>query len=143
MGAPFDMTIGQVARTCEMAPSAIRYYEKAGLLPKAYRVGNQRRYNREIVGRLRLLQFARDSGFTIAETRVLVAGFTSTTSPAPRWHSLVTRKLEEIDVQMAHLERMKTLLKAGFHCHCRTIDDCARIIGSAANPSRKPSAKPL
>jgi len=28
-----SMSIGQVARICGLAPSAIRYYERAGLLP--------------------------------------------------------------------------------------------------------------
>src|SRR5215469_9139841 len=61
-----SMSIGQVAKICGLAPSAIRYYEKAGLLPKPTRISRQRRYGAEVIGRLRLIQIAREAGFTIA-----------------------------------------------------------------------------
>jgi len=125
------MSIGRVAQICGLAPSAIRYYEKAGLLPKPIRVGGQRRYGAEVLGRVRLLQVAREAGFTIAEVRTFVAGFSATTPPAIRWRTLATRKLEEIEGQISQLERMKVLLESGFHCRCLSIEDCARIIGTA------------
>jgi DNA-binding transcriptional MerR regulator len=83
-----------------LAPSAIRYYEKAGLLPKPLRVSGRRRYDAEIVGRLRILQFARGAGFTIGETRTFVAGFSATTPPAIRWRTLAECKIREIDLQI-------------------------------------------
>jgi MerR family redox-sensitive transcriptional activator SoxR len=126
-----SMSIGEVARICGLAPSAIRYYEKAGLLPKPMRVSRQRRYDTQTIGRLRLLQVARDAGFTIAETRMFVTGFSATTPPAVRWRSLAKRKLAEIEAQMGQLQRMQTLLESSFHCHCLSIDDCARIIARA------------
>ena len=45
-----SMSIGQVARICKLAPSAIRYYEKAGLLPRPVRVSSQRRYYAQLLG---------------------------------------------------------------------------------------------
>ena len=126
-----SMSIGEVARICGLAPSAIRYYEKAGLLPRAVRVSRQRRYDAQMIGRLRLLQMAREAGFTIAETRTFVSGFSATTPPAVRWRSLAKRKLAEIATRIGQLQRMKTLLESSFHCHCLSIEDCARLIGSA------------
>jgi MerR family transcriptional regulator, redox-sensitive transcriptional activator SoxR len=126
-----SMSIGQVARICGLAPSAIRYYEKAGLLPNPMRVSRQRRYDAQMIGRLRLLRVAREAGFTIAETRTFVAGFSATTPPAVRWRSLARRKLAEIDAQMGQLQRMKTLLESSFDCHCLSIEDCARILARA------------
>jgi MerR family redox-sensitive transcriptional activator SoxR len=84
-----------------------------------------------VIGRLRLLRVAREAGFTIAETRTFVAGFSSTTPPAIRWQTLATRKLGEIEAQMRRLQHMKVLLESGFSCQCLTIEDCARIIGTA------------
>jgi MerR family redox-sensitive transcriptional activator SoxR len=131
-----NMPIGRVAKICGLAPSAIRYYEKAGLLPKPIRVSRQRRYGAEVIGRLRVLQVARDAGFTIAETRTFVAGFSATTPPAIRWRTLAQVKLEEIEAQMSQLERMKVLLESGFRCQCLSIEDCARIIGMAPLPPK-------
>jgi MerR family transcriptional regulator, redox-sensitive transcriptional activator SoxR len=124
-----SMSIGQVAKICGIAPSAIRYYETAGLLPKPVRVSRQRRYGPEMIGRLRLLQVAREAGFTIAETRTFVSGFSESTPPAIRWRILAKRKLGEIDTQIRRLRHMKLLLESGFRCHCLSIEDCARIIG--------------
>jgi len=126
-----SMCIGEVAKVCGLAPSAIRYYEKAGLLPKPLRGSRQRRYGAEIIGRLRLLQVARQAGFSIAETRAFVSGFSATTPPAIRWRALARRKLTEIEAQLRRLRRMKLLLESGFHCRCVSIEDCARIIGEA------------
>ena len=124
-----SMSIGKVARICGLAPSAIRYYEKAGLLPQPARVSRQRRYGAETIGRLRLLQVARAAGFSIAETRTFVAGFSAATPPAVRWRTLAKRKLAEIEAQMRQLRRMKALLESGFRCRCLSIEDCARFIG--------------
>ena len=126
-----SMSIGKVARICGLAPSAIRYYEKAGLLPKPVRVSRQRRYGADTIGRLRLLQVARAAGFSIAETRTFVAGFSASTPPAVRWRTLAKRKLAEVEAQMRQLRRMKALLESSFHCHCLSIEDCARIIATA------------
>jgi MerR family redox-sensitive transcriptional activator SoxR len=131
-----NMSIGRVAKLCGLAPSAIRYYEKAGLLPKPIRVSRQRRYGAEVIGRLRLLQVAREAGFSIAETRTFVAGFSATTPPAIRWRTLAERKLGEIDAQMRRLRGMKVLLESGFRCQCLSIEDCARIIGTAPPPAK-------
>lgn len=125
-----------------MAPSAIRYYEKAGLLPRPIRVSRQRRYGPEIIGRLRLLQVAREAGFSIAETRTFVSGFSETTPPAVRWRTLAKRKLGEIDTQMRRLKRMKVLLESGFRCHCLSIEDCAQIIARAQADASRPGLPP-
>jgi DNA-binding transcriptional MerR regulator len=123
-----SMSIGQLARVCGLAPSAIRYYERAGLLPQPLRVSRQRRYGADAVGRLRVLRHAREAGFTIAETRTFVAGFSADTPPAARWRKLAERKLAEIATQVARLERMKALLESSFQCQCLSIEDCVRFI---------------
>lgn len=70
-----DMRIGELSRRTATNPSAIRYYEQIGLLPRdARRDGNaQRRYGEEDVGRLTLIRRARDFGFSIEQVRTLVA----------------------------------------------------------------------
>jgi MerR family transcriptional regulator, redox-sensitive transcriptional activator SoxR len=128
-----SMPIGELARITGLAPSAIRYYEKAGLLPKPVRVGNQRRYDPAALARLRIVLLARDAGFTIAETRTFLTGFSAATPPAARWHVLAERKLAEIDIQMTRIARMRDLLATSFHCGCLRIDDCERVILSVCD----------
>lgn len=133
------LSIGALAKMTALAPSAIRYYEKAGLLPKPARQSGQRRYSGEAVGRLRMIQLARDAGFTISETRTFLTGFSVTTPPAARWRSLAEKKLIEIATLMTRLTQMQEVLNSSFHCDCLRIDDCARAIASTRR-YRRPSA---
>lgn len=129
------MSIGQVAQRCGLAASAIRYYEKSGLLPKPARASGRRRYSTDVIGRVRLLQLAREAGFTIVEIRTFIAGFSATTPPTVRWRTLAERKLVEIGKQMQQLEHMKALLESSFHCRCLSVDECARMIGGLSSPT--------
>jgi DNA-binding transcriptional MerR regulator len=43
------MRIGELAEQTALNPSAIRYYEKSGLLAPQARVGGQRRYSADAV----------------------------------------------------------------------------------------------
>jgi MerR family transcriptional regulator, redox-sensitive transcriptional activator SoxR len=131
------MPIGQLARAAGLAPSAIRYYEKAGLLPRPARQSGQRRYGAETAARLRIIQLAREAGFTISETRTFLSGFSQTTTPAARWRALAEGKLAELEAQSQRIERMKSLLESSFHCGCLRIENCERAI-AACDAARKP-----
>ncbi len=122
------MPIGALARMAGLAPSAIRYYESQGLLPKPGRLSGQRRYDAQDLGRLRIIQLARAAGFTVAETRFFLSGFSSTVPPAARWRALAERKLAEIESQLERCARMKALLESSFHCKCPALGDCERAI---------------
>lgn len=50
-----ELSIGEVARRAGVSTSAIRYYEKAGLLAEPERVGGKRRYDPGVVRRLGLI----------------------------------------------------------------------------------------
>ena len=130
------MPIGEVARAAGLAPSAIRYYERAGLLPKPGRQSGQRRYGAETAARLRIIQLARDAGFTIAETRTFLSGFSPATTPAARWRALAERKLAALEAQSRRIVRMKTLLESSFHCGCLRIEDCERAITGCDTPRK-------
>jgi hypothetical protein len=47
-----ELTIGEVARRAGVATSSIRYYERIDLLPPPERVGGQRRYRTDVLGKL-------------------------------------------------------------------------------------------
>ena len=123
------MTIGEAARATGLATSAIRYYEKAGLVPPPPRRSNARRYDVEAVGRLQVIQLARDAGFSIDETRTLFTGFSPAATPAERWAELAARKLKALDAEIALRQRMKALLKASFQCGCVHFEECQAYMG--------------
>jgi MerR family redox-sensitive transcriptional activator SoxR len=118
--------IGEVAQRAQVAASAIRYYEREGLIPKADRRGNVRIYGADIFDRLSLIELAKSAGFTIAETRQLLRGVSRVTPPGPRWRKLAQKKLTEIEGRIAEAQRMRAVLQAVMGCECPSFEDCTR-----------------
>jgi DNA-binding transcriptional MerR regulator len=123
-----ELSIGAVARASGVAASALRYYERAGLLPAPPRRSGQRRYGERVFGRIALIRLALAAGFTVSETRLFVSGFSPDTPPAARWRLLAARKLEELKAQMQRTRRMKSLLETSFRCRCPRLEDCERFL---------------
>ena len=143
MPATIDgLSIGEVGRRSGLAPSAIRYYERLGLLPKPARVGGKRRYDVSVLEWLSLIALAREAGFTMAEIKRLVAGFTPGTRPAARWQELATRKLAEIDAMVARAERMRAVLRVALECGCFRLEDCAALLAAGPEEGRSPCVLP-
>ena len=118
--------IGEVAQRAGIATSAIRYYEKEGLILKADRQGNARVYGSDIFDRLALIELAKKAGFTIAETRELVRGISRRTSPGPRLQFMARKKLLEVEERIAEAERMRGVLQKMTRCACPTFEECTR-----------------
>src|SRR5216110_3096390 len=124
-----QLTISQVAQQVRLRPSAIRYYEQVGLLPRAERLGGQRRYDRMVLYRLAIIQRARQLGFTLDEIRHLFFGFRDIARPSERWRTLSQRKLTELDQLMGSIKTVRAVLKKLMRkCHCDTLDQCGKGI---------------
>ena len=123
-----DLSIGAVARETGLTASAIRFYEKSKLLPAPPRRSKQRRYDPEILGRIHVVKLALEAGFTVAETRMFLLGFTPDTRPAERWRVLAERKLQEVSALMERAQQMKLLLETHFRCGCLRLEDCENFI---------------
>lgn len=120
------LSIGEVARRAGLRPSALRYYERVGLLKPPRRVSGRRRYSADVLDTLRLIALAQDAGFTISEIRVLLRGFERGTPASKRWEALARTKLAEVRERIERAHRMENLLHALLDCQCRRLEDCAR-----------------
>lgn len=124
-----ELTISEVARQIGLQPSAIRYYERIGLLPDPPRISGQRRYDSTVLYRLAIVLRARQLGFTLDEIRQLFFGFRQVTRASERWQKLSQRKLGELDALMDDISTVRRLLKKVMcHCHCETLDQCGKRI---------------
>jgi|SRR5215468_2369941 len=119
-----QLTISEVARQVGLRPSAIRYYERLGLLFPAERKGGQRRYDNTTVYRLAVIQRARQTGFTLDEIKELFFGFAKGTPPGERWQQMSTRKLVELEQLSDQIETMKGLLRGIQNCRCDALNEC-------------------
>jgi DNA-binding transcriptional MerR regulator len=125
------MPIGEVARRSGFNASALRYYERLGLLPAPERSAGRRRYDESALLRLRVIGFARECGFTLHEVAQL---FTERAYSA-RLRNLATRKLAELELAVGRLRAMRSLLRSALRCNCLSAEDCGRHL-----PLRAPGA---
>jgi MerR family transcriptional regulator, redox-sensitive transcriptional activator SoxR len=141
------MKIGELAAQAELAPSAIRYYEKLGLLPAAERVGGQRRYPSAALDRVLLIRFAGEMDFTLAEVKLFLDGFRRDTPVSTRWRKLTTRKIAELQQRLAFTRRLLNYLERLQHCRCVELHQCVAALslsphlralrGSREKPSKR------
>jgi MerR family transcriptional regulator, redox-sensitive transcriptional activator SoxR len=122
-----NMTIGEVARKAGLRASAIRYYEKSGLLPKTQRVSGQRRYDGGVFNYLAIIDGARQAGFRVDEMRHLFHGFGRGIPAFHRWQVLAQLKIVEMDQLIARAKKMKRLLQRADRCKCLDLEDCGKI----------------
>jgi DNA-binding transcriptional MerR regulator len=123
------MTIGEVAKRSGLRASAIRFYEREGLLPRPMRSSGQRRYDPSILARLAVLERAKKAGFTLDEVRQL---FSDQGRPSESWGRVAQKKLKELDALMERVASMRMLLEK--RCKCADLEECGRRI--LANRSR-------
>jgi DNA-binding transcriptional MerR regulator len=120
------MKIGELAVRGGLNASAIRYYEKIGLLTPPHRTGGQRRYPSDAVDRALLIRFASEMGFTLGEIKLFLHGLRDNTPVGPRWKKLADNKISEIEETIKRSLRMKSLLQHLLQCHCPSLQICVQ-----------------
>jgi MerR family copper efflux transcriptional regulator len=115
------LTIGELAQRTGLAPSALRYYEELSLLPPAPRVSGKRRYPPSFVEMIGVILLLRDVGFSLAETKILMA---SRTESPTTWRGLVRRKVAELDDQIEKATLARVALKHALRCRQQNALEC-------------------
>jgi DNA-binding transcriptional MerR regulator len=116
--------IGELARRTGVATSALRYYERIGLLSPAERVGQRRHYPPSSAERVALIGLYQDAGFTLAEIRRMVAAMSR---GRQAWNRLAERKIAELDARIADAKQARKLIKHALECRHRDHLDCPRF----------------
>jgi MerR family transcriptional regulator, redox-sensitive transcriptional activator SoxR len=125
-GDEATLTIGELAQQVGFAPSAVRYYERQGLLDAPARSGGWRRYTPRAIEVLTLVRLAKEAGFSLDEIRELLQGF-EPRELSGRWARLASAKLKELDERVAQIDHMRALLRQGVKCGCLTVEDCRYV----------------
>ena len=121
------MAIGEVAERAGVRPSALRYYERVGLLPEPRRVNGRRRYDSDVLIQLAGIRVAQEAGFTVKEIRQLFYGFPSGARASDRWRKLAQEKLKDVEELIRRATAMKALLEEGIRCNCRSLNECSLV----------------
>jgi MerR family redox-sensitive transcriptional activator SoxR len=126
------LTIGQVADRVGLNASAIRYYERIGLLPAPKRDYGQRRYDETAIRRLHVIDVAKRAGFSLDDARVLLAAGDGSPPAHEPIRDLARRKLPEVEALIAQAEAMRDWLQTASGCNCETLDVCGLFEEGAA-----------
>src|ERR1700761_9442837 len=92
-----ELSIGEVAEKAGSSVSAIRFYEREGLLPEPERVGGRRRFGEGTVKRLGIIDVAKQAGFSLEEIRILLDSIDRGAPAHEQLRNLAARKLPEVD----------------------------------------------
>jgi MerR family redox-sensitive transcriptional activator SoxR len=105
------MTIGEVARRAGVATSAVRYYERRGLLAADARASGQRRYEAASLRRLVFIGMLQDAGLSLDDVAgILDAG------TAAEWKAIGARRLEALDAEIERLQQARDVLAGALLC---------------------------
>src|SRR5262247_2454040 len=91
------ITIGELGRRTGLATSALRYYERVGLLSPVTRTAGRRQYDPASRERVALIHLCQDAGFTLREIRELL---TAIGRRRHAWAQLAEAKLRELDMRI-------------------------------------------
>jgi MerR family transcriptional regulator, redox-sensitive transcriptional activator SoxR len=124
------LAIGDLARTVQMRPSALRYWEQLGLLPGAHREGGHRVWPAATVRRIALIKMAQRAGFTLAEIRQLLDEDVSR-GATRRWRDWAERKLPELDRRIAETRALRQVVADCLACACMNFEKCVLLSSQA------------
>ncbi|MFD5257660.1 MerR family transcriptional regulator [Streptomyces bobili] len=125
------LDIGEVAARSGLAPSALRFYEKRGLIEALGRNGLRRTYRPDVLERLALISCARGAGFTIAE----IARFLVADPDDSGLRDRMAVKARELDLRIAQLDRLRASLRHAATCTHEPLVECPefkRAVGAVA-----------
>lgn len=105
-------TIGRLAAAAGVGIDTVRFYERAGLMPRPQRTGaGYRSYGPDDVGRLRFIRRAKALGFALDEIAELLA-LSRGQGGREGVKALAQRRLRNLDERIAELTRLREVLGA-------------------------------
>jgi MerR family redox-sensitive transcriptional activator SoxR len=142
------LTVGDVARRSGFATSALRYYEREGLIRARRTAGGQRRYERNVLRRLAFVRAARNIGLALDEVREVLAELPESRTPTRAdWSRISKAWRKRLDNQIEALEALRDGLDACIGCGCLSLQRCRfsnpQDVAATAGPGAVYLPKPL
>lgn len=105
------MRVGELAQTAGVTSSAIRFYERVGLLPTPDRTAaGYREYGADALNHLSFIQAGQSLGLTLAELRTIITFREQGTAPCAHVVALLEAHEQQISNRIAELRVLKSEL---------------------------------
>jgi MerR family redox-sensitive transcriptional activator SoxR len=120
------LTVSEVSHRSGFAASALRYYEKEGLIQATRTGGGQRRYARNVLRRLAFIRAARNVGLTLDEVRTELEHLPESRTPTKSdWARISKDWRTRLSDQIGALTALRDGLESCIGCGCLSLRACA------------------
>jgi len=136
------LAIGDVAARAGVATSALRFYEREGLIEAERNSGGQRRYHRDVLRRIAFIRAAQRVGLTLDEIRASLATLPAGRTPTVHdWQELSASWRPLLDRRIRELEALRDRLTSCIGCGCLSLKWCALSNPGDVAGERGPGAR--
>jgi MerR family transcriptional regulator, redox-sensitive transcriptional activator SoxR len=119
------LTIGELSARSGVAASALRYYERLGLIRSTRSGGNQRRYERSELRRVAFVRIAAQVGIPLEEIKGALDGLPDARTPTRAdWARLSATWRRRLDERIRLLEGLRDNLSSCIGCGCLSLKSC-------------------
>jgi MerR family transcriptional regulator, redox-sensitive transcriptional activator SoxR len=123
-----ELTIGELCDRSGVSQSALRFYERQGLISARRTDGNQRRYASVALRRVALVQAGKAAGIPLERIRAALDELPQGKTPTKRdWEGLSRSWRGELDERIATLEAVRGRLTSCIGCGCLSLRTCALL----------------
>jgi MerR family transcriptional regulator, redox-sensitive transcriptional activator SoxR len=123
-----EISIGELSARSGVSQSALRFYERQGLIAARRTDGNQRRYPSVALRRVALVQAGKAAGIPLERIRAALDELPEGRSPTKRdWERLSRSWRREIDERIATLESIRGRLTTCIGCGCLSLKTCGLL----------------
>lgn len=105
------MTIGKLAAATGVSTDTLRLYEARGLIRSERRANGYRAFDPSTAGLIRTVRLAQRLGFTLREVAEVMEPLQDAALPAARIQEMLTTKLADVDLRIADLNALRSLLQ--------------------------------
>jgi MerR family transcriptional regulator, redox-sensitive transcriptional activator SoxR len=123
-----ELTIGELSARSGVSQSALRFYERKGLIEADRSSGNQRRYPPVTLRRVALVQAGRAAGIPLQRIGAALETLPRDRPPTKRdWERLSRSWRGELDERIATLEGIRGRLTGCIGCGCLSLRRCTLL----------------
>ncbi|WP_154793676.1 redox-sensitive transcriptional activator SoxR [Occultella kanbiaonis] len=124
-GKTHVLTVGELSARSGVAPSALHFYEREGLISAERTAGNQRRYRRDTLRRVAFIRVSQRVGVPLARIRLALDSLPAGRTPTKAdWARLSRMWRSELDERIAALEHLRDDLTGCIGCGCLSLRTC-------------------
>ena len=105
------MLIGELSQQMNLSRDTIRFYEKMKLIQPLVRNNGYKDYPEQTLQQLKLIQTAKNLGFTLSEIKQIIDIIGENEIPATQFHAILQDKLAMIQEKIGQLQFMQNLLE--------------------------------